>query len=160
MGTKKIGPDYFSKDIEEFLSILSKHQVEFLIVGGEAVIFHGHARLTGDIDIFYNTNQKNRDRLFEALLEFWGGVIPGVLSSNDFRPGEIIQFGTPPNRIDLLNQIDGVSFSEAWENRVELSVILSSVTFPLNYIGKAELRKNKQASGRPKDLQDMEFLDK
>lgn len=119
MGTKKIGPDYFSKDIEEFLSILSKNQVEF-----------------------------------------WGGVIPGVLSSNDFRPGEIIQFGIPPNRIDLLNQIDGVSFAEAWENRVELSVILSSVTFPLNYIGKAELRKNKLASGRPKDLQDLEFLDK
>ncbi|MCC5843011.1 MAG: hypothetical protein JJU05_02040 [Verrucomicrobia bacterium] len=154
-----MGPGYFSNDVEEFLSILSKHQVEFLIVGGEAVIFHGHARLTGDIDVFYNIDPKNLNRLYTALGDFWGGDIPGVMSPNDFKSGEIIQFGMPPNRIDLLNQIDGVSFSEAWENRIELSMMLSTTTFPLCYIGKAELRKNKLASGRPKDLQDLLFLE-
>ena len=159
MASKQIEPNYFSSDIEEFLSILSHHQVDFLIVGGEAVIFHGHARLTGDIDIFYRISENNLHRLFNALCEFWGGDIPGVSSPGDFKTGEIFQFGVPPNRIDLLNQIDGVGFDEAWQNRIELSLQRQQSEVRLSYIGKEELRKNKLASGRPKDLQDLLFLD-
>ena len=159
MASEEIGQGYFSKDIEEFLAVLSTHRVEFLVVGGEAVIFHGHARLTGDIDLFYAFTTKNIERLHAALFDFWGGVIPGITSPTDFKDGMILQFGVPPNRIDLLNQIDGVSFEEAWRNRVETRLQLPTGPLTLNYINKAELRKNKLASGRPKDLQDLQFLD-
>lgn len=159
MASKEISTGYFSKDIEEFLTVLSTFKVEFLIVGGEAVIFHGHARLTGDIDLFYAFTKTNIERLYSALSDFWGGVIPGITSPTDFKNGIILQFGVPPNRIDLLNQIDGVSFDEAWMNRLEIRLQLPADSIPLNYIAKAELRKNKLASGRPKDLQDLQFLD-
>ncbi len=159
MAKPEIAQGYFSEDIEEFLRVLTKHHVEFLIVGGEAVIFHGHARLTGDIAIFYGFSSRNIAHLFSALLDFWGGSIPGITSPADFEEGLILQFGVPPNRIDLLNQIDGVSFHEAWGNRVQISLLLQDFSIPLHYIAKEELRKNKLASGRPKDLQDLEFLD-
>jgi hypothetical protein len=69
---------YFPEDIQDFLSILFKHKVRYLIVGAEAVIYHGFARLTGDIDIFFEPSPKNRRSLFYALQEFWAGPVPGI----------------------------------------------------------------------------------
>src|SRR5690625_2682985 len=71
-------PGYFSEDIEEFLQLLHKHAVRYMIVGGEAVIYYGHPRLTGDVDIFYGLSIENINRLYNALLEFWNGDIPGI----------------------------------------------------------------------------------
>ena len=87
----------------------------YLIVGGEAVIFHGYPRVTGDVDFFYENTPANTRRLFNALLDFWEGRIPGIAAPEELRKlGIILQFGRPPHRIDLMNRIDGVSFSEAW----------------------------------------------
>jgi hypothetical protein len=93
------------------------------------VIFHGYARLTGDADLFYDRDPANADRLFRALTEFWDGPIPGVATAAELAaPGVIIQFGVPPNRIDLINEVDGVSFGAAWRSRVE-AILRTSTTW-------------------------------
>ena len=149
----------FSSDITEFLFLLHVRQVRSLIVGGEAVIYYGHARLTGDIDIFYEASPENADRLFAALCEFWGGDVPGVCSSQELRElGTIFQFGAPPHRIDLHNRIDGVSFEECWEPRTSVHTTFNGRPFPVHYIGKEQLIRNKEAARRDRDLDDLRFL--
>jgi hypothetical protein len=91
-----------------------------VVVGGEAVIFHGYARFTGDAHFFYANGQQNVQALFRLLEAFWGGAVPGIATSGELmEPGLVVQFGRPPNRIDLLNRIDGVGFEEAWDTRLE-----------------------------------------
>ena len=98
-------------------------------------------------------------RLFQALRTFWGGEIPGVGSPAELAdPGVVIQFGRPPNRIDLINQIDGVTFEQAWPGRLEAEVAGGSLPTRANYIGVRDLIQNKEASGRPKDLDDLAYL--
>jgi len=82
MSQDKLDPTSFSPDIRLFLSLLHEHGVRYVIVGGEAVIFYGYARLTGDIDIFYSCDKENAARLFVALAEFWDDNIPGVASAS------------------------------------------------------------------------------
>jgi hypothetical protein len=156
-----VTPSYFSSDIGDFLRLLSKHGVHYLVVGGEAVIHYGYARLTGDINVFYDASTDNAGRLFEALREFWQGVVPGIADPQELtEPGAIFQFGVPPNRIDILNRIDGVSFEECWKNRVEAEVSSPEGEVPVHFIGLAELIRNKAAAGRDKDLDDLRFLRK
>jgi hypothetical protein len=151
----------FSGDILAFLRLLSKHRVRYLIVGGEAVIFHGYPRLTGDVDFFYDPAPANTRRLFDALLDFWSGRIPGVASPEELRePGMIIQFGRPPHRIDLLNRIDGVSFAQAWRSRILVALETKGGRVPVRYIARGPLLRNKRATARPKDLDDARFLGK
>jgi len=150
---------HFSNDINEFLFLLDQNDVHYVIVGGEAVIYYGHVRLTGDIDIFYNNTPSNTEKLFKVLLEFWDNDIPGIQSQSELREkGTIIQFGVPPNRIDLLNEITAVSFDEAWEEKVSEKVYYKNETFTVYYIGKEDLKKNKMATGRPKDQDDVNSL--
>lgn len=100
---KLIDASTFSPDIREFLRLLHAHGVRYLIVGGEAVIFYGHARLTGDVDFYYDIDFDNARRLFAALDEFWEGSVPGLGCPEELAaPGFIVQFGVPPNRIDLM----------------------------------------------------------
>jgi hypothetical protein len=156
MFTKK----YFSKDIFDFLVVLSKHNVKFVIVGGEAVIYYGHARLTGDIDIYYELSANNITKLWNALLEFWDDDIPIIKSQNEFnKSGVVVQFGLPPNRIDLINVIEGVDFNEVWENKtIEILDLGNGATLEIYLIGIKELIKNKEAAARFKDLEDLKFL--
>lgn len=150
---------FFSSDIIEFLFLLSKHKVKYLIVGGEAVIFYGHARLTGDIDIFYDREKENSIKLFEALNDFWDDDIPGITSKKELqKKGEIFQFGVPPNRIDLINEIENVLFYEAYENRIEDIITHKRKKFAIHYIGLKELIRNKKAVNRFKDKEDLKFL--
>ena len=150
---------YFSPDILDFILLLHRHKVRYVVVGGEAVILYGHARLTGDIDFFYERTAENAAALFEVLRDFWSGNIPGLHAPDELMElGIIIQFGVPPNRIDLLNQIDGVEFAEAWPNRLSVALQTATGEVPLHYVGVAELIQNKQAAGRPKDLEDLAFL--
>ncbi|MBM3844913.1 MAG: hypothetical protein FJ405_01335 [Verrucomicrobia bacterium] len=154
-------PAYFSPDILEFIELLHAHQVRYVIVGGEAVIYYGHARLTGDVDFFYDAGNQNAASLFHALSVFWRNNIPGIERPEELQEiGTIIQFGRPPNRIDLLNQIDGVSFEEAWKSRIAVMLRTKAGEQPVFYLGLAALIRNKEASGRPKDLEDLEFLRK
>ena len=122
-------------------------------------ILHGHVRLTGDVDVFFSRDPDNIDRLHSALEEFWSGSIPGIGSREDLAPeGMIVQFGVPPNRIDLINAIDGVSFEEAWPGRVEAVIVGGGRETPVTFIGLDALIRNKRASGRPKDLDDLSYL--
>jgi len=143
----------------DLLRILHHRAVRYMIVGGEAVIHYGYARLTGDIDLFYESSSENAERLFEALREFWGGPVPEVDKGKELRePGVILQFGVPPNRIDLLNRIDGVEFGECWNGRITVPFSGEETDFQVHYIGIDQLIKNKESSGREKDMDDMRFL--
>lgn len=149
----------FSEDILTFLRLLAKGRVRYLIVGGEAVIYHGYPRLTGDIDFFYDNTSLNCHRLFQVLLDFWDGQVPGVNSSEELRAERLIlQFGRPPHRIDLMNRIDGVTFPRAWKSRIRVRLKTKSALVPIHYIGLQPLLRNKKATGRPKDLDDAQSL--
>jgi len=149
----------FSPDVQDFLRALHTHKVKFMIVGGEAVIFYGHIRVTGDIDIFYNREPDNAVSLFKALEDFWQGDIPELEGPSELeKRGVIFQFGVPPNRIDLLNDIDGVGFESAWQRRTRVLLESQTGNVPFSYIGLEDLIQNKRASGRPKDQEDIPFL--
>lgn len=142
-----------SKDFKEFVTLLNAHAVEYLIVGGYAVALHGRPRNTGDLDVWLNPAPDNSNRLMRALGDFGFGDLG--LASEDFSlPDQVVQLGYPPFRIDLLTGIDGVAFADAWPRRecVTHDGIL------LNFIGLDDLKANKRASGRPRDLDDLENL--
>lgn len=154
-----MSPSAFSSDCNEFISILHKHDVKWVIVGGEAVIYYGHIRLTGDVDFFYDHDPQNALRLFNALNEFWDNYIPGAITVDDLKQsGNIIQFGVPPNRIDLISEIEGVSFNEVWENKVTDEITTPIGELRVYYIGLRELIVNKSKVKRPKDLEDLKYL--
>jgi predicted nucleotidyltransferase len=152
---------HFSKDIQEFLELLTKHSIKYVIVGGEAVIYYGFARLTGDVDFFYEPSRKNVLNLYRALDEFWGGDIPGINTFEELmESGTILQFGVPPNRIDLINSIDGVTFGDVWTGRTTERIEILGQTIPVHFIGLEELIMNKEKIRRPKDLEDLKYLKK
>ncbi len=151
--------EHLSPDIRELLRLLAVHGVRYLIVGGEAVIHHGYPRLTGAVDLFYDAAADNTVRLFAALEEFWGGDVPAVASAAELAvPDLVVQYGVPPNRIDLLSSITAVAFGEAWPNRVETTLSTGGTEIAVPFIGLDELVRNKRASGRHKDLDDVEHL--
>lgn len=143
-----------TRDFDEFFASLRRHEVRFVIVGAYAVAYHAKPRYTKDIDVFIAADTTNSNRLMMALEEF--GFSGASLKASDFEgAGRIVQLGFPPSRIDLLTSIDGVSFEDAWTGRVEGTYGSTKVW----YIGKAELIRNKRASGRPQDLLDLEWLE-
>ena len=143
----------FSQDFREFIELLIKNKVEYLIVGGYAVGIHGHPRYTGDLDIWLNPTPNNAELILKSVNEF--GFSSYRLSREDFtKPGNIIQLGYPPLRIDLLTEIDGVTFEECYKNRKEV-VIENLVVY---FIGYKDLLKNKKESGRPRDIDDIDNL--
>jgi predicted nucleotidyltransferase len=153
--------EYFSKDIQDLLSSFSEHGVKYLIVGGEAVIYHGYPRFTGDIDVFYERTPENADRLWKALNAFWVNGVPGMQGPSELlEEGTIVQFGVPPNRMDFINSIDGVSFQQAWKNRITEDVAASRKKFKIHYIGLDDLIRNKKAVSRNKDLDDLRYLER
>lgn len=159
MPQDRIDATHFSPDIQEFIRLLHTHRVRYVIAGGEAVIYYGHVRLTGDVDFFYDRQADNTQRLFLALSDFWDGDIPGVSEAEELRTaGLILQFGRPPNRIDLINRIDGVAFEEAWSGRREVLLTSETDAVPMYYIGLEQLIANKQSAGRPKDHEDLTYL--
>ena len=150
---------HFSRDTQDFLRVLSKHHVRYLIVGGEAVIYYGYARLTGDVDFFFEQSAENAQNLFAALEGFWQGDVPGIDRVDALlEPGVIVQFGVPPNRIDLISRIDGVSFKDAWANRVTTGAEIHGEQVVINFIGLDDLITNKKAINRPKDQEDLKYL--
>ena len=147
---------HFSKDTQEFITLLNKYDVHYLIVGGEAVIYHGHVRFTGDVDFFYDGSKENILKLYKALNDFWHGDIPEVKSPDDLKG--IIMFGRPPNRIDLINSISAVAFKDAWTCRIMEKIEIDGTHYPVYFISLELLIKNKTAVNRPKDLEDIKYL--
>jgi hypothetical protein len=140
-------------DLREFIGLLNSHKVEYLVVGGHAVAFHGHPRFTGDIDFLIRTTPSNAQRVLDVLNAFGFGTL-GIAERDLLEPGRIVQLGYPPNRIDILTSISGVEFDSAWEGRVQ--TVMDNQ--PVSILGWGELLQNKQASGRQKDLADIEKL--
>jgi hypothetical protein len=150
---------YFSKDIQEFIVLLNKYNVHYVIVGGEAVIYYGYIRVTGDIDFFYDSSLKNAENLYFALIEFWHESIPGIKCKEDLAgKNNIIQFGRPPNRLDLISSIDSITFEEAWNYKVKEKIVINGKTYSVYFIGLNELIKNKNSIKRNKDLDDLKYL--
>jgi phage replication-related protein YjqB (UPF0714/DUF867 family) len=140
-------------DFKEFLQLLNDNQVRYLVTGGYAVAFHGYPRYTKDLDIWIELSRDNAQKLIAALDEF--GFASLGLSEQDFlEPGTVIQLGHPPNRIDLLTTVTGVDFETCYRSRIVIRVDDSDV----NFIDLDNLRKNKQAVGRPQDLADLDNL--
>lgn len=148
MGKMQLPPDF-----REFLQLLNSRNVKYLVVGGYAVGHHGFPRTTGDIDVWIAVNPENASAMVAALKEF-GFDVPALNEELFLEEGRITQMGVPPIRIEILTKISGVQFEQCYANR--------SVTdidgIPINMIGLNDLKKNKQAAGRLKDLNDLENL--
>jgi predicted nucleotidyltransferase len=139
----------------ELCALFSAHRVEFLVVGGQAVIAHGYPRLTKDMDLWVRPTAENGARVIDALFEFGSGDA-GLTSGQFENPRTVLMLGREPFRIDILTDIPGVTFDEAWLGRVH--VTLDGVRVPV--IGKRELIKNKRSVGRLQDLADVEALER
>ena len=140
-------------DFKEFLKLLNAHRVEYLLIGGYAVAYHGYPRATADMDIWVAIHPQNADRLVAVLQEF--GFNPPDLSSKLFqKEGPVIRMGAPPVRIELLTAISGVRFEDCYRARVNAEIDGMNVSV----IDLFHLKKNKHAAGRHKDLNDMENL--
>lgn len=141
------------KDLREFIESLNSNAVEYVIVGAFALAFHGFPRFTGDIDILIRASPENAKKLEETLAAF--GFAGLGLSAADFRaPGQVIQLGRAPNRIDILTSITGVETDEVWRNRVTAEID----GLPVCFIDRDSLIKNKKATGRTQDRADLEAL--
>lgn len=140
-------------DLKELLRALNAHGVKFLVVGGYAFGAYTEPRATKDLDIFIQSDEKNSEAIYRALADF--GAPLHSLSPADFRDGSCFQIGTPPGRIDILQQIDGLTFHEAWTNRVE-AIIEGEIRVAI--ISREDLIRNKLASGREQDLLDVKKL--
>lgn len=146
-------PIEFPRDFSEFLRLLNDHAVDYLLVGGFAVAIHGYPRTTADIDVWIARDKANADRIVAALTEF-GFDVPELTSSLFLEPGTIVRMGSPPLRIELLTTLDGVEFGECVNRAITHMVDESSIPV----IGLEDLKANKRASGRNKDLDDLDNL--
>lgn len=142
-----------SKDMKELLRALNAHAVKYLVIGGYAFGVHVEPRATKDLDLFICSDEENSKAVFQALADF--GAPLGGLSPADFRDGTGFQMGQPPERVDILQHIDGITFDEAWEHRI-VGQIDGEV--PTAVISRDDLIRNKLASGRDQDLLDVKML--
>jgi len=144
-----------AQDFEDFIRLLNKFDVEYMVVGGYAMAFHGKPRYTGDLDIWINISEENAEKLVEVIKAF--GMASLGLEKDDFlQPGYVSQIGYPPLRIDILNSIDGVNFKEAFQNRQKIV----EGDLEISYISLHDLLQNKVASGRKQDIQDVREIKK
>ncbi len=143
-----------NQDFKEFAQLLNEHEVEYLIVGGYALMVHGHVRNTGDIDFWVNPTNENAQRLMKVLSEFGMGSL-GITAESLSVVDTVIQMGFPPSRIDLMTSIDGVEFAQAYPNA--LKHVIDGVS--LTIISREHFLKNKRTLGRHKDMADVEAID-
>ena len=140
-------------DFKEFLKLLGSNGVDYLLIGGYAVNVHGYVRTTNDLDIWINVNQENATRVDRAVREF-GFAAAGVTSDLFLTRNNIVRMGLPPVRIEILTSISGVEFESCYAEREMIPI--DEMMVPV--ISLARLRQNKAASGRMKDLADLESL--
>lgn len=144
-----------NKDLRELLELFRSNEVEFLVVGGFAVAFHGHPRFTEDLDLFVRPDAANGRQIVRALNQFGFGSLD--ITELDFASdGRVIQLGRAPNRVDLLTRLYGVHFADVWSARV----LGNLDEIPVWFIDAASLIRNKRATGRTQDLADAEFLER
>ena len=145
----------FPKDFKEFLQLLQSKEIEYLVVGGYAVGYHGHPRATGDMDVWIAIHEQNASRLVDALEEF-GFAQPGLRKELFLEKEKVIRMGVPPMRLEILTSIDGVTFEECYTRQV----VADFGDVQVKFISRSDLLRNKRSSGRHKDLDDVEMLEK
>lgn len=143
------------KDQKDLLRAFNEHGVEYLVVGGHAVGFHSEPRGTKDLDVWIRSNPANANAVFSALRDF-GAPLAGI-SPDDFseHPEAVFQIGVPPSRVDVLQDVSGLKFEEAWQHRVDR---MADADLTVHVISREDLIRNKEASGRFIDLADVEKL--
>ena len=144
-----------NQDFQEFVKLFVAHEVEFLIVGGYALAAHGHPRYTKDLDVWVWLGPENAQRILAAIEEFGFGDL-GLTAADFQEPDVMVQLGREPQRIDILTYASGLQFSDAYKNRVYVTI--GNVDVP--FISIDDLRTNKMATGRPRDLADAADLPK
>lgn len=142
-----------NQDFREFLQSLNDHEVNYLVVGGYAVAFHGHPRYTKDLDVWVMIDPENARKLVDALHQF-GFASLGLTEIDFLEPNTVIQLGYPPSRIDILLGLEGMDFERSFRDRVEETIDGLKV----NFINLDGLRRAKQLAGRPRDLDDLDQL--
>jgi hypothetical protein len=147
------GSTLMEQDFKEFIASLNANKVQYLVVGGYAVAFHGVPRYTKDLDIWINPTEENAARIISALNDF-GFASLNIQIEDLIVPDQTIQFGYPPIRIDLLTSIDGVEFSDCYP----LKTVVEDSDISIDVIDLENLKKNKKASGRSQDIADLEHL--
>jgi predicted nucleotidyltransferase len=141
------------RNFADFLRLLNSHGVEFLVIGGYAVGYHGYVRATGDLDVFVGRSLRNAAALVSVYTAF-GFATPELTEDLFLEPGKIVRLGIPPVRIEVMNSISGVRFEDAYPRRID--EVIDGIRIP--FIDLESLLKNKQATGRMKDLADIEGL--
>ena len=140
-------------EFKRLLSALASNKVDYLVVGDYAVIYHGYVRTTGDLDIWVALNPENAANL-ESAIRSLGFNLPGLNVEWFLRRGSVLRIGQEPLRFDVINDIDGVTFAECYARRVTTKLEEVEV----NLISLPDLKTNKKASGRNKDLADLDYL--
>ena len=146
-----------NEDFRDVLAELLTARARFLVVGAHAVAVHGIPRATGDLDVWIDTRTENVPRVWSALVRFGAPVETLEVTTQDLaKPGVVVQIGFPPRRIDIMTSVTGLLFEAAWSSRITHQVDDLEVPF----IGRAALLENKRATGRPKDLADIDALER
>lgn len=141
-------------DFVDLLRAFVGADVRFLVVGAYALAIHGRPRATGDLDIWIEATPDNASAVMRALATF-GAPLNDVNEQDFSRPGVVYQIGVPPGRVDILTELTGLTFEEAWSGRIRRA--FGSVE--VDFIGRDAFLRNKRATGRPKDLGDLEGLE-
>ncbi len=154
MNTSESNIMEIQSDYKELFECFNAHKVQYMIVGSYALAFHGAPRYTGDIDVYVKPDQKNAVSIIKALDDF-GFASLGLVTADFEWPDKVVQLGVSPIRIDLMTSISGMD----WETAFKGSENGYYGDVPVKYIGRREFVANKRASGRQKDLADIEALD-
>jgi hypothetical protein len=141
------------EDYRELLVLFNDHNIEYMIVGGYALAFHGAPRYTGDLDIYVRPSAENAKRIIKALHNFGFGSL-GLTEADFKRIDNVVQLGVPPVRVDIITSITGVSCEDAFSSRV----VGSYGDIDIFFIGREQFISNKRATGRKRDLADLESL--
>jgi hypothetical protein len=142
-----------NQDFVDLLRAFIDADVRFMVVGAYALAHHGRPRATGDLDVWVDATPENAGRVMRALAAF-GAPLHDVAEEDFARPGIVYQMGVPPGRIDVLTELTGLSFDEAWPERATGQFDGVTVAF----IGRSAFLRNKRATGRPRDLGDIDGL--
>jgi len=143
------------KDFLDFISLCNQYNVKYLVIEGYAVGIHGYPRLTKDLDINIQMSEDNAEKIVQVINDFGLGSLK--LQKDDFLKANFVtQLGYEPVRIDILNDLDAVSFEDAWENKK----VMTMFNIPINFIGLDELIIIKEKAGRKQDIADIDKLKK
>ena len=141
------------QDFKEFLKLMNYYKIEYLLIGGFAVAYHGYPRATGDMDIWIAINTNNAKKMVNVLKDF-GFNVPELSDDLFLRKKKVVRMGVPPIRIEILTDISGVKFDECY--KLKICDVIDGIE--MNIIDLKNLKKNKKASGRLRDLLDIENL--